>query len=511
MKRVLFCSILVINKNRKGEKMNIIVSKINEVVTSVAPIVLLVFILHAVLTPIESQSLIKFIIGTIVVIMGLTTFLIGVDIGITPLGDHTGKSFAKANKLWLVLLGGVVLGFFISIAEPGLMVLANQVSQVTMGVITNMEIVIVVSIGLALLLAVGFLRIFYSVPLFKVLLVLYISIAVLSLFASKSFLAIAFDASGSTTGILAVPFILSLSVGISKLKKDSKASEKDSFGLVAIASTGAIISVLLLDILLPDYQFATAIEQQNSTSQTIITAFVSIVPQYLYESALAILPLLVILLILQKWMFHLKKREMRKILTGFIFSFIGLSIFLIGVNAGFMDVATSIGSQLALNAPPMLIMIVGVVLGVVTILAEPAVYVLTQQIEDVTSGYVKKMYVLIMLAIGVGLAVGLSVLRIIVSNIQLWHYILPGYLVALGLMFVTPKLFVGIAFDAGGVATGPMTATFILAFIQGIANSFEGADLMADGFGMIAMVALMPIITLEILGVFFAIKSKQAA
>lgn len=489
--------------------LNVIVSKFREVLFSVLPITILVLILNFTISPVGTTLIIKFLIGSLFVVLGLTIFLIGVDIGITPLGGLTGTSLAKSNKLWVVLIAGLILGFFISIAEPGLLVLVNQVNLVTSGQISGNSILITVSIGLAIMLSLGFLRIFYNVPLYKVLFALYLIIFGLAIFTSREFLAISFDASGSTTGILAVPFILSLSVGISKLKKDSKASEKDSFGLVAIASTGAIISVLLLGIFSDTNEFSAGLDPGVSESNSIIKSFIDIIPNHLIESLMAILPLLIILLVLQKISFKLKKKELRKILTGFAFTFTGLVIFLIGVNAGFMDVGTSIGNNLALLDNKAYIIIIGFVLGLVTILAEPAVYVLTNQIEDVTSGYVKRKAVLIPLAIGVGLAVALSVIRVLVPGIQLWHYLLPGYILCLSMMFFIPKLFVGIAFDAGGVATGPMTATFILAFIQGAAHAFEGADLMIDGFGMIAMVAMTPIITLEALGLVFAIKSKN--
>lgn len=489
--------------------LNVIVSKFREVLFSVLPITILVLILNFTISPVGTTLIIKFLIGSLFVVLGLTIFLIGVDIGITPLGGLTGTSLAKSNKLWVVLIAGLILGFFISIAEPGLLVLVNQVNLVTSGQISGNSILITVSIGLAIMLSLGFLRIFYNVPLYKVLFALYLIIFGLAIFTSREFLAISFDASGSTTGILAVPFILSLSVGISKLKKDSKASEKDSFGLVAISSTGAIISVLLLGIFSDTNEFSAGLDPGVSESNSIIKSFIDIIPNHLIESLMAILPLLIILLVLQKISFKLKKKELRKILTGFAFTFTGLVIFLIGVNAGFMDVGTSIGNNLALLDNKAYIIIIGFVLGLVTILAEPAVYVLTNQIEDVTSGYVKRKAVLIPLAIGVGLAVALSVIRVLVPGIQLWHYLLPGYIICLSMMFFIPKLFVGIAFDAGGVATGPMTATFILAFIQGAAHAFEGADLMIDGFGMIAMVAMTPIITLEALGLVFAIKSKN--
>lgn len=489
--------------------LNVIISKFKEASLSVLPIILVVLLLNFTIISIDNLLIIRFLIGALLVVVGLAVFLLGVDIGIAPLGSLTGMSLAKTNKLWVVLIAGVILGFFISIAEPGLMVLVNQIELVTLGQISGISILMVVSIGLAIMLSLGFLRIFYNIPLYKILIVLYLIIFGLAMFTSKEFLAISFDSSGSTTGILAVPFILSLSVGISKLKKDSKASEKDSFGLVAIASTGAIISVMILNIFTKVNEFTSNFDLGISNSNFIIRPLMEIIPNYLKESFIAILPLLVILLVLQRISFKLKKKQLRQMLTGFAFAFIGLLIFLIGVNAGFMDVGMSIGKSLALLNNKTYIIIIGFILGIVTILAEPAVYVLTHQIEDVTSGYVKKNAVLVALMIGVGFAVAISVVRILTPQIQLWNYLLPGYIICIAMMFFIPKLFVGIAFDAGGVATGPMTATFTLAFIQGAADAFEGADIMIDGFGMIAMVAMMPIITLEILGFIFGIKTKS--
>lgn len=488
--------------------MYVLTNKLKEVFFAVLPVVILVTILKFFIVPIENSFYFRFLIGSVLVVAGLTVFLIGVDIGITPFGSLSGTTLTKTNKLWIVLIAGLVFGFFISIAEPGLMVLANQVDYVTSGEIPGIAILVVVSLGLAILIALGFLRIFHNIPLYKILLVLYVLIFILSLFTSREFLAIAFDASGATTGILAVPFILSLSIGISKLKKDSKASEKDSFGLVAIASTGAIISVILLSYFSKSNSFSASLEVDVTGEPGLILPFLSILPKHLKESFLAILPLLAILIILQINFFKLSARDLRKITTGFLYAFLGLFLFLIGVNGGFMDTGIKIGTHLAGMENKIYIIIISFILGFVTILAEPAVYVLTHQIEDVTSGYIKRKSVSIPLAIGVGFAIMLSIIRILVPSIQLWHYLLPGYVISLLLMFFSPKLFVGIAFDAGGVATGPMTATFILAFIQGAAQTFEGADLMVDGFGMIAMVAMTPIITLEILGILYKIKSK---
>ncbi len=488
--------------------MNVVFIKFKQVFFSVLPIVILVLFLNFTISPMDPVYLLRFLIGSSFVILGLTLFLLGVDIGITPLGDLTGSSLAKSNRLWIVLIAGIILGFFISIAEPGLMVLANQVDLVTTGQISRISILVLVSIGLAIMLSLGFLRIFYHIPLYKILIVIYIIIFGLAIFSSREMLAIAFDASGSTSGILAVPFILSLSVGISKLKKDSRASEKDSFGLVAISCTGAILSILFLNLFAKTNEFSGVLEIGSSDANSIFNPFFVVIPKFFQESIFAILPLLIILLVLQKISFRLKRRELRKLLTGFLFAFIGLFVFLMGVNAGFMDVGISIGKNLSLLENKAYIIIVAFVLGFVTMVAEPAVSVLTYQIEEVTSGYIKRMVILIPLATGVGFAVALSIVRILIPEVQLWHYLLPGYILCLLLMFFVPKLFVGIAFDAGGVATGPITATFILAFTQGAAHAYEKADLMVDGFGMIAMVAMSSILTLETLGLLFAFKSK---
>lgn len=498
--------IIVIKKIIGDNTLSIIGEKFKEVSSSVVPILILVTFLHLFIVPMPTVLFIRFLFGSLFVMVGLTLFLLGVDIGIVPLGGLTGKTLAKSKSLWILIIAGLILGFFISIAEPGLLVLANQVSFVSNGSISNVSILLVVSIGLAFMFSLGFVRIFYNIPLYKILLGLYSIVFILSLFASNELFAIAFDSSGATTGILAVPFILTLSLGISRLKKDSKASEKDSFGLVAIASVGAIIGVLLLDIFSVKQEFTATLTSSINDSTSVFDPFINTFSSNFLESIMAIIPLVVIFLTLQRYSFKLKKRDVRKLSMGFVYVMFGLLLFLIGVSAGFMDVGAFLGQNLVVLKNPFIIIIVGFVLGALTILAEPAVYVLTHQIEEVTSGYIKRIAVLIPLSIGVGCAVALSVVRVLVSEIQLWHYLLPGYIISLGLMFFIPKLFIGIAFDAGGVATGPVTATFILAFIQGAAYGHEGADLLIDGFGMIALVAMIPIITLQILGLLY----KQA-
>lgn len=483
--------------------------KLKEVLFSVLPITIIVLILHFTITPLELSVLFRFLIGALLVILGLTVFLLGVDIGITPVGSLMGSSLTKTNKIWIITIAGLILGFFISIAEPDLHILAGQVDSVTTGMIPKSGIVVIVSIGIAAMLSLGLIRIIYNIPLYKVLIILYFIIFCLSLFTTSEFLAISFDASGATTGALTVPFMLSMALGVSALKKDSKASEKDSFGLVAIASVGAIISVMLMSIVSDTDKITGRLDSSMSYSASVIGPFVSKLPTVAGESLIALLPLFIIFILFQKVSFRLHKKPLYKIVKGFIYTFIGLTFFLTGVNAGFMDVGSTVGYKVAALGNRFLIIIIGFVLGLVTVLAEPAVHVLTHEIEEVTSGYVKRKMVLLAFSIGVGAAVVLSMVRIIIPEVQLWHYLLPGYVFVLASTFVVPKLFVGMAFDSGGVASGPMTATFILAFAQGVAESVESADVLIDGFGIIAMVVLTPIIALQSLGFIFKIKSVK--
>ncbi len=489
--------------------LNVLIEKFKEVLSSVLPITIIVLILNFVITPLETPLLLRFILGAFFIVIGLSIFLFGVDIGITPIGNLMGANLTKSNKIWIIAIAGIILGFFISVAEPDLHILADQVDFVTSGLISKASILVVVSIGIAILLSLGLIRIVYNIPLYKILTVLYLIIFILALFTSREFLAISFDASGATTGALTVPFILALAIGTSALKKDSKASEKDSFGLVAIASTGAIIAAMLMNIFSEADEITGSLDYILPESNSIILPFINEIPKISREIFVALLPMLIIFLIFQKISFKINKKAFRRILKGLVYTFIGLVLFLAGVNAGFMDVGSIIGFKLASFENKSIVIIVGFVLGLVTILAEPAVHVLTHQIEDVTSGYVKKKVVLVALSIGVGFSVALSMLRIIVPEIQLWHYLLPGYIIAITMTYFVPKLFVGIAFDSGGVASGPMTATFILAFAQGAADSIEGANVLVDGFGVIAMVAMTPLIALQILGFIFKIKSVK--
>jgi len=483
--------------------------KFKEAFLSVFPIAAIVLFLNFTVSPLEPLRLYRFLIGALFIVAGLSLFLFGVELGIDPIGQHMGSAIAKTNKTGFVIFSVLLLGFFVSVAEPDLHILAGQVDAVSSGVISKLSIVAIVSIGIAAMLALGFFRILYNIPLNLSLLGLYLVIFALSFFTSSEFMAISFDASGATTGALTVPFVLALAMGVSALKKDSRASEKDSFGLVAITSTGAIIAVMVMSIVSKTDKITGSLETASETSLGLMSPFAEQLPKMALEILIALTPIVLLFFIFKFRSFVLSRGQLRRILFGVGYAFIGLVLFLTGVNAGFMEAGAIVGFKVAALNKPSLLVAIGFFLGLFTVLAEPAVHALTNQIEAVTSGYVKKRTVLVALTIGIGIAVALSMVRILVPGLQLWHYLLPGYLISLGLSFVVPKLCVGIAFDSGGVASGPMTATFILAFAQGAAEAIDGADVMLDGFGIIAMVALTPLITLQVLGLIYKLKSRK--
>ncbi len=489
--------------------MRLIVEKLKEVFLAVLPIAAIVLLLNFTFVSLSWFLIVRFVIGALLIVAGLSIFLFGVNIGISPIGNFMGTFIVKTNKIWFLIAAGLVLGFFISIAEPALHILGSQVELVSSARVSSGSIVVAASVGIAAFLALGLLRIVYDVSLPKILTVFYGIVLVFSLFSSNEFLAVSFDASGATTGAMTVPFILALSTGISALKKNGKSSENDSFGLIGVASVGAIIGVLLIGLTSTGSALGAAPDYHTSGATSILGHFLDLVPGTVEEVLVSLLPILLCFLLLQLAPFRLSRRLVKQIVFGLLFTFLGMVILLVGVNAGFMDIGREIGYGIASRDSKALLVIVGFVLGLVTILAEPSVYVLTHQIEDVTSGAVKRRIVLFTLAAGVSLAVAFSMLRIAIAGIQLWHFLLPGYIISIVLSFISPRLFVGIAFDAGGVASGPMTGTFVLAFAQGAAQAVDGANVLLDAFGLIALVAMTPIIALQILGVMYKIKTRK--
>ncbi|MFL2100224.1 DUF1538 domain-containing protein [Desemzia sp. FAM 23989] len=327
--------------------MNPLTEKLKEVLVSVFPIVAIVLVLNFTIVPLETTVVLRFLLGATFIIIGLAVFLLGTDIGITPIGNYLGKGVTKSNKVWVVVIAGLFLGFFISIAEPDLHILANQINTVTGGLVPSSTILVSVSIGIAVMMTVGILRIVFSIPLFKILTGVYLFIFILSLFTSSEFLAISFDASGATTGALTVPFMLSLSSGISSMKKNGKASEKDSFGLVAISSSGAIMAVMFLNIITGQNELTGELPVDLNPSGTVWEPFLHEIPIISQEIFIALVPIVVTFLGYNFLSLKLHKRPLARVLKGIVYVFLGLIIFLVGVNAGFMNVGSLIGYNLA--------------------------------------------------------------------------------------------------------------------------------------------------------------------
>lgn len=488
--------------------MNIFNEKLREVSASTIPIILSVIFVAIFFVDFTTSQLILFAINSVFLILGLVFFLIGVDLAIAPFGRTLGPLIAKFNKVIYLIIATFIIGFIISFAEPALLVTSNQIALFSNNTVSSLLLMNVVSIGMGTLVALALLRIVYAWSIKTILTIAYIIIFALALFVSPAILAFAFDLSAATTGVMSVPFLLALSFGLTSKQKDSKRSHELTFGLLAMASAGAIISMLILGIVRQPQFSEVVVENGAAIDSVLKTMLVWLKPSFM-DTFVSIAPLFVMFLIVYFLNSGQMKRQRQRYLFGFAYAFLGLLLFLISVNSSYLNIGYTIGQVLILDYKSHVIVLFGFLLGVVSILAEPGVYVLTHQIEEVTSGYIKRKLVLYTLALGVGFGISLSLLRILIPALQLWHLLLPGYIISIGLMWFIDPIFVGMAFDAGGVATGPITATFTLSFINGAAQNLSGANLLIDGFGMVAMVALMPILTLQILGGIYKVIERK--
>lgn len=446
----------------------------------------------------------SFILGALLIIIGLGIFLYGIEIGMEPVGQKFGNIVAESGSRWMIAFLSFIIGFSVTVAEPDLLILGQQIENATGGILVSTVVVVAVSVGVGIMIAFGVSRLLRNFPINKFFLFIYIGIFILGFFADEATIAMAFDASGATTGALTTPFVLVLSASIAA-RKGGDDTDKNSFGLVGAMSTGPIIAVFLL-VLLTQSNIQAAEEAFEYSDNIWRPVLSTLIPTFL-ESFIALLPIIILFLIMNWTVFKTETSELVDIFKGFGYTMIGLALFLVGVNEGFMDMGHFLGTEIAARGMGWLV-VVGLVLGLVVVLAEPAVQVLGDQVTEVSNGQIKKPILMSALSIGVGIAVGLSMLRISVGGFEIWHVILPGFILAIILSFYAPPIFTGIAFDAGGVASGPMAVTFILAFAQGAANYIPGADAL-DAFGVIAFIALTPIITVEILGVLYQFQANK--
>lgn len=473
--------------------------------------VAVILLIQIILQPLAWMAVVRFIIGVIFLLIGLPLFLTGVDMSIERMGDLFSHYLIGNKKMWIALIGVFALGFISSVAEPDLTILGIQVDTMTQGAIVQQVFVMAVSIGVGALLSFGVYRIIKDLNLRHSFTIIYIAIGILCLFSTSEFIAIAFDASGSTTGSITVPFILAFGAGAASQSYRSEDDNSDSFGLLGIVSTGAIFAVLLYGAIagvdsLSAEAGASVIYTDNTN---ILMDFVTEFASAFIDSLIAIGPLVIVFLVLVGLKeLRVSANLFKSMLLGVGLIIVGLTLFLTGVNQGFLGVATEMGYVLVENNSNWIILLIGGIVGMVSILAEPSVHVLNDQILDATSGMIPQGLVTMSLSIGVGLSVILSLLRVMIPGLAIWHIILPLVTLALVLQYIASDLFVGIAFDSGGVAAGTMTATFILPFTQGVANYVPTANVITDGFGVIAIVSLTPIVVLQCVGIFYDYQVK---
>lgn len=477
--------------------------KLSETLKAVLPVLAIVLLLCFSIAPIPPSILMTFLIGAILLIVGMLFFNVGVEISMTPIGERAGSVMTRSKNVFIIILISFILGFIITISEPDLQVLAQQVPS-----IPNLVLILAVAFGVGIFLVIALLRMLFGIPLSYLLVFFYGIIFILAFFVPRSFLSVAFDSGGVTTGPMTVPFIMAFGIGIAGIRSD-KHAEDDSFGLVSLCSIGPILSVLILGMI-----FNPDSAEQVSESIPIIDntvdlwkLFIVEFPTYLEEIAISLLPIVVFFGIFQLISRDTNKHTLIRICIGLVYTYIGLVLFLTGVNVGFMPAGNYLGQTLASLPYAWILVPIGMIIGYFIVRAEPAVFVLTKQVEEMTSGAISAKAMGTSLSLGVAASVGLAMIRVLTGINILW-FLVPGYAIALILTFFVPKLFTAIAFDSGGVASGPMTATFLLPLAMGACEAL-GGNIITDAFGIVAMVAMTPLITIQIMGLIFKLKERK--
>lgn len=480
-----------------------LIEKIKESLGSVLPVAAVVFLLMISIVPISGELFFMFFVGTVFLVVGIGLFTLGADTSMIIIGEEIGAKLVKLRKVWFILPVCFLIGVLVTVAEPDLKVLADQTP-----IVESTVMIWAVGVGVGLFLAVAFLRIFLQVRISVLFIIFYALVFgfACSPLISSGFIPTAFDSGGVTTGPITVPFIMALGLGLSSIRGD-KTSAEDSFGLVAMCSIGPILTVLILG----------ALNSTETVSQTLTPAgsydsvseafaqFIKAFPHYMEEVASALLPIIVFFLIFNFISLKLDKKTLIKIFVGLAFTYIGLVLFLTGANVGFMPIGQYLGESLGGSKFSWILVPIGMIIGYFIVSAEPAVHVLKQQVETITEGRITGKALGMSLALGVAASVGIAMLRCLTGISILW-FIIPGYAFALIISCIVPPIFTSVAFDAGGVASGPLTATFLLPLAMGACSSV-GGNIAEDAFGIVAMVAMTPLLTIQILGLISKFKS----
>lgn len=479
--------------------------KTKESLSSVLPITLLVLVLCLILLPVEIETMGLYLAGAVMMILGMGLFTLGADTAMLPMGTHMGSQIAKKKSIVFLVVSALLLGLLITVAEPDLHVLSSQIHGVD-------PYILIASVagGVGIFLVAALLRILFGIKLSRLLLIMYAIVFILGIFVPKNTLALCFDSGGVTTGPMTVPFILALGMGVADVRGGSKAQD-DSFGLVSLCSIGPIIAVMLLCVINPNLTAVigadTAQPEVIATTQDMMQRFLYYLPQYALEVLTALTPITVMFLFFQFLFLRLPVSELKRIGVGLLYTYIGLVLFMVGVNAGFMPMGTELGQMIAAGDSRWWLVPLGALMGYLVVKAEPAVHVLNEQVEQITSGAVSQSTMMKTLSFGVGISVALAMVRVL-TGISIWWFVLPGYAIALGLSFYTSPIFTAIAFDSGGVASGPMTASFMLPLAMGAADAL-GIEILSSAFGLVALVAMTPLVAIQILGAVYRLRMRR--
>ncbi len=481
---------------------SLLLEKIKESLSSVLPITAIVLALSVTIVPLTPGVLVLFLFGAFLLIVGVGMFTLGVDMSMTPMGSAIGVTMSRARHMAAPLTVAFVLGMLITVAEPDLTVLAQQVPA-----IPNQVLIFTVAAGVGVFLVVALLRVMLKIPLSLLLVGCYlVAFIVAIVFTPNDFIPVSFDSGGVTTGPITVPFIMALGVGLASVRNDKNATS-DSFGLVALCSIGPILSVLILGVCYaPDSASYTPPALADvATTRDAAREFVSAIPHYAKEVAAAMIPICAVFLLFQLLTRRFKRTQLLRIVSGVVYTYLGLVMFLTGVNVGFMGAGELIGATIAGSGAPFLLIPVGMLMGYFIVAAEPAVHVLVKQVEEVSMGSISQSAMRQGMSIGVAVSIGIAML----TGISILWFLIPGYAISLVLTFFVPQLFTGVAFDAGGVASGPMTATFLLPFAMGACEKW-GGNLMTDAFGLVALVAMTPLVAIQLLGLAGRVRKRLA-
>jgi hypothetical protein len=483
----------------------ILKEKIIEAFSSVLPITAIVLIASVVLVPMPAGTILMFLAGSSLLIIGMGFFTMGADMAMMPMGEGIGVQLTRSTSILVALFVSLVMGVIITLAEPDLQVLAQQVPSVP-----NIVLILTVAGGVGFFLVVAVLRIFLKIRLSALLIIFYLITFVVAYFTPGNFIPVAFDSGGVTTGPMTVPFILSLGAGVASVRSD-KDSQNDSFGLVALCSVGPILTVLILGIFFhPDAVDVASIDVPVvATSRDVVEHFAVQLPHYSKDVFVAMGAIVLFFLAFQLISRRYKRHQIGRIIIGFFYTFIGLVVFLTGVSVGFIPVGQLLGSLLAASRFKWILVPLGMLIGYYIVKAEPAVHVLNKQVEEITSGAIPQKMMNRGLSIGMAAALAITMLRILLG-IPIMYILIPGYAFALLLTFFVPPMFTGIAFDSGGVCSGPMTSTFLLPLAMGTCEGV-GGNLMTDAFGIVAMVAMTPLIIIQMMGLLYLYQTKKAA